>query len=165
MKKIFIVIDIILIMGFAYAQKISDTEVPAEVKEKFSILYPDNKVQKWTKEDGNYEAQFDYNTKAMCVEFDAKGKLVEIEESVANADLPIGINEYVKKNYDIKKMSEAAKITSILGIVTYEVEVKNMYLVFDKRGGFIKSKTEEREGRIRILKYNFAVHQMSSSKK
>ncbi len=132
--------------GTVSAQKISETDVPAAVKTKFANLYPNIKVEKWRKEDGNYSAEFDQNKLEMCVSIDPKGNLIHTKAKIEASGLPKGVNDYVEKKYPGKKITEACKMTNAKGVITYKAEVKEVYLVFDSKGTFIKEvKEKEKE--------------------
>jgi uncharacterized lipoprotein NlpE involved in copper resistance len=78
--------------------------------------------------------------------FNADGKLKETEQEIKTSELPKTAGDYVAKNYAGHKISEAAKITSADGKITYEAEVKKgkeeMDLIFDESGTFLKKETE-----------------------
>lgn len=146
MKKGILILAITFIGSIANAQKISESEVPASVKEKFTSLYPKCKVEKWVKEEGNFEAEFDKNKTEMSVVIDPTGKLIETETTISIASLPKAVSDYVAKNHAGKKITEAAKITSADGTVTYEAEVKEVELYFDSNGAFLRSEKEKGKG-------------------
>ena len=54
-------------------------------------------------------------------------------------DLPQTVTEYVQKNYPGEIFVEVAQITDAGGIITYEVQVKDVDLIFDSKGNFITS--------------------------
>lgn len=134
---------VILIGGTAYAQTISEQDVPVVVKSKVTSLYPGVKVEKWKKNNGNYKAQFDENKKETCVIVSPKGDLVKTKTEIDASELPSSASEYIRKNYDGKKISEAFKIIDATGVVTYKAEVDETYLLFDTNGMFIKKEKEK----------------------
>ena len=127
----------------AKAQKISDTEVPAAVKESFKKAYPAATVKKWEKEKGNYEAEFMTGKTETSVLMDANGKLLETETEIGAEQLPKAVSDYVAKNLGGKKIKEASKITDANNVVTYEAEVGEADYIFDTKGNFIKKEAED----------------------
>jgi hypothetical protein len=142
MKKGILILTIFLFGSFAYAQKIDESEIPTSVKTKFTSIYPDTKVEKWKKENGNYEARFDKNKTEMSVIIDPNGKLLETETSISISSLPIAIKDYLENNYDGKKIKEITKITYAKGTVFYETEVHETTIYFDSNGTFLRSENK-----------------------
>jgi hypothetical protein len=126
----------------ASAQKMKESDVPAAVKSGFTKLYPNSKVEKWEKENGNYEAEFDNNKVETSVVMNSNGQLMETEIEIKPSELPKAANDYVAKNLNGKKVKEAAKITDAKGTVTYEAEVDEVDYIFDSKGNFIKKEVE-----------------------
>ncbi len=140
----------ILALGFgvscANAQKLKEADVPAAVKSTFTKQYSTAKVDKWDKEDANYEVSFEYNKVEMSLLMDASGKVLENEAEIETSELPKSVTDYVAKNYAGYKLDEAAKITDAAGVVTFEAEMKKgkeeFDAVFDSSGTFIKKVVE-----------------------
>ena len=62
---------------FAYAQKVSSSDVPTAVTSQFSSLYPNSKAEQWKKEKGNYETKFTEKDTKMCVAIDPSGNVLQ----------------------------------------------------------------------------------------
>lgn len=137
---------LVLAIGFtaitANAQKMNDADIPAAVKSAFSKQYPSAKAEKWEKEDGNYEAQFDNAKVETSTLYTASGTLLETEIEINASDLPKIASDYVAKNLGDKKVKEASKITDAKGIITYEAEVDEADYIFDAKGNFQKKIVE-----------------------
>ena len=146
MKKLILTVLLGSGLSFAYAQeakekkepKLTEAEVPAAVKAKFTSLYPGVKAEKWEKENGNYEVKFHDKKTEMSILVDASGALMETETRIEVSALPKSVTDYVAKNKPGKKIKEAAKIVDAKGVMTYEAEVEKMDMLFDKDGKFIK---------------------------
>src|ERR1700739_1704920 len=136
MKKL-ILIFAITTGSFAYAQKISNSDVPAAVTSKFSSLYPNSEVKQWKKEKGNYEAKFMQSSKKKCVVIDPSGNVIKTTTDISVMELPVSVNDYVAKNYGTEKITEASKTTEANGKIKYEAKVKETHLCFDANGNFI----------------------------
>ena len=137
---------LLLAIGFttftANAQKIKDAEVPAAVTTAFSKQFPAGKVEKWEKENGNYEAEFDNGKVETSVLYSSTGTLMETEIEIKTSELPKAATDYVAKNLTGKKVKEASKITDAKGSVTYEAEVDEVDYIFDAKGNFQKKEVE-----------------------
>ena len=138
MKKIAATMLVMLFATLSFAQKMQKKNVPANVTSTFQKLYPTANKVKWDKEDEKYEASFDLNKTDNSVLMDAQGNVIESEVEIELNQLPKGILDYVKTHYAGKQAKEGAKITDAKGIITYEVEIKGMDLIFDNNGKFIK---------------------------
>jgi|ERR1051326_3775206 hypothetical protein len=143
--KTTILILIAAVSFSANAQKVKSEEVPSSVKTKQASLYPGAKVEKWEKEDGNYEAAFDNGKVETSTLFDASGNLLETETEIAANALPKGVSDYVAKNLGGKKIKEASKIVDSKNTVTYEAEVDEVDYIFDANGAFLKKSAEQKD--------------------
>lgn len=119
-------------------------EVPAGVQSKFQSMYPDVKDVKWEKEDTRFGADFDFNGVETEVQFFEDGSLFMTETKIPVDDLPSVITEYFNQNLPGKKISEASKLVTVEGIVTYEAEVDNVDYLFDAVGTFAGMEAEEK---------------------
>ena len=148
-KTIITTVALSLIAGFSYAQKVKPAEVPASVKESFAKNYPKAKVEQWEKEDGNYEAEFDWNKTESSALFDANGTFKELEQEIKTSALPAGVAGYCKTNFAGWKLDEASKITDAAGVVTYEAAMEKKEetfdAFFDDKGAFIKKGEVKKE--------------------
>ena len=119
------------------AFSISDN-TPAAVKAAIAKLYPTVKNVKYGKEDGDFEAEFKYNGKAMSVVLSAAGIVKETETTITIAQLPAAVREYVAKQMPGKKIKEAAEIVDANGVKKYEAEVGGKDYLFDTTGKLLK---------------------------
>ena len=138
MKKAILLLAIGFVAIAVNAQKIKESDVPASVKSTFTKAYPSTKVKEWEKENGNFEAAFDYKKKEMSVLIDPVGNITETETKIDVSELSKNITDYCSKKYVGKKIKEASKIVDANGIITYEAEVQKMDVLFDVNGTFIK---------------------------
>jgi len=132
------------IPGFAQEkqeQHEKSVKAPAAAQAAFKKAYPAVTNEKWTKEDGNYEANFKQGATAMSVIYNASGALQETEEAIAQTALPANATAYVKQHYK-KPVKEVEKVTKANGDVCYEVEIGDKEAVFDKDGKFIKEQED-----------------------
>lgn len=132
--------------GFAQKEKEEKGEKsinpPASIKTAFEKAFPKASKVKWKKEDGDIEAAFTQDGREMSVVYDSKGALKETETDIKVSELPAAVAEYVKRHYKGAKIHEAAKVLKPNGEINYEAEVKDLDLVFDANGKFIKAEKD-----------------------
>jgi len=138
MKKAILILAIGFVAIAVNAQKIKESDVPASVKATFTKAYPSTKVKEWEKENGNFEAAFDFKKEKMSVLIDPAGNITETETKIEVSELSKNITDYCSKKYVGKKIKEASKIVDANGIITYEAEVQKLDMLFDVNGNFIK---------------------------
>jgi hypothetical protein len=147
MKTTYLLLSALFVSSVGMAQKIKETEVPGPVMSSFHDNFKNIKAEKWEKEAGNYEAEFDVNKVETSANFTTDGKLIETETEIAINALPEMVKGYITKNYAGYKTLEAAKIVESGGKVKYEAEMKKgkeeFDLLFDDGGNFIEKKTDK----------------------
>lgn len=151
MKAKIFLIALLLASFTVFAQ---ETKVPKIVKDSFTKLYPKVTDVKWDKEGKTeFEAGFKENGKDVSVVFDEKGNLIETETAIQINELPKSAASFLEKNYTGFKISEAAKIISAKGEVTFEAEITKdkvkKDLLFDSKGNIdqkdMSSENEDEE--------------------
>ena len=142
MKPLILMMALVLVMGYANAQKIDASKVPEAVKTAFAKQNPAISNVKWEMEHGKYEAGFKKEGHSMSALYEPNGTMTESEMEIKVADLPASVKNYVKDNYKGKNIKEAAKITKADGSVNYEAEVNGVDLIFDTNGKFLKADKE-----------------------
>lgn len=135
-------IGLMLTVHTTYAPTVKTAAVPAAVKTALTQKYPNATAVTWEKEKGNYEASWGGKSKEDNeVLFTPEGKLVQTVVAIPTTALPIGVVDYVKKNYPGARLKEAGKVTAADGKIGYEVEVNKKDMIFDASGNFVR--TEE----------------------
>lgn len=138
MKKIVILFLAMLGFTFAHAQKISVKEVPEIVRNILQKNYPGAKGIRWTKENADYEADFEVKDADYSLLIDVSGNILETEIGIKIDELPENVKAYIAKEYSGQKIKEAAKIIDNKGVLTYEAEIKGRDLIFSSKGNLIK---------------------------
>lgn len=131
-------------------KKISKKELPAPVLAAFKKAYPKASIKGLNEEKKDGKTYFEIESKDGKLERDllylADGSVVEIEESVAVADLPAAVKGAVEAKYPKANMAKAEKVTKGTD-VTYSVKVKTdkgkVTLDVDASGKILK---EEKAG-------------------
>ena len=144
MKTLFTIVTLGLGLCLANAQTVKEAEVPTAVKDALKKQYPAAKVEKWEKEEANYEVEFSFNKVETFAVYDSNGKFIESEIEIKESELPKEVAEYFAKNLPRKKIKESAKITDAEGKICYEAESDGFDYIFDSNGAFIK-KEEKKE--------------------
>ncbi len=147
MKKLILIASSLCMINTARAQDLKVTEVPDLVKQSFSKVYPNIKVDAWEKEAANYEAEFHLNNVESSALFSEQGNFIELEQEIVLTDLPKAAIDYCHLNYKDYKLNEAAIIKDVYKRATYEVELKKgkekFDLLFDEQGNFVKKEEVE----------------------
>jgi len=138
MKTTILTVFVAFAIGNANAQRIKESEVPAAVISSFQNNFKGIKAERWGKESGNYEAEFDLKDKEASATFAPDGKWIETEVEIPMSEMPKAAAEYIAKNYDGKRVRETAKITTADGKVKYEAEIRKQDLLFDENGNLLK---------------------------
>jgi hypothetical protein len=142
MKNLFLISVFSFSVSLTSAQTVKETEVPSPVKTIFNKQYPNTKVDKWEKEDGNFEAEFKQNKKEVSVVISPDGKIMETETKIENSALPKAAADYIAKNMASKKIKEVSKITFADKSINYEADLGDMDFIFDAKGNFIKKEVD-----------------------
>lgn len=140
MKKLILVLAIAGISAHVQAQKVKTSSVPVAVTTAFNKSHQTVKEVEWSLKDGNnYEAEYKEGKVEMFTKYDASGNLMETKMEIAGSELPAPVMSYIKQNYKEDEVKKAFKITDSYSTVTYKAKVKDMILLFDSNGTFIKS--------------------------
>ncbi|HEY3251500.1 MAG TPA: PepSY-like domain-containing protein [Ignavibacteria bacterium] len=145
MKKLIVILFICAFGLSINAQNLKESDIPSPVKEKFSSMYPHVTDAKWEMENGKYEAEFKQNNVETSVLFEANGTYFQTEVEIPVSSLPAGVSDYVSKNLRDSKITEASKIFSSKGIVTYEAEIGRTDYLFDATGNFLSKESDTNE--------------------
>jgi len=113
---------LMLLASATFGNSLNTKQVPAAVTQSFSRLYPQVTKAKWSRENGDYEANFTLHSQEMSVIFNARGKRLETETEIPVSQLPQTIQKNLKQKFQGYKITEAAKIQSN-GTTKYEAEI------------------------------------------
>jgi low affinity Fe/Cu permease len=135
-KKLLILLVIALVPCGGLAQKLSVKSIPTSVKVSFKRAYPLAIDINWTKQEGNYSAEFEIGTISKSATYDPFGMIVQSWEKLPNTDLPTIATEFIDKNYQEYSINRVRKVTNSMNVVTYEVKLTNRLVLFDSLGNF-----------------------------
>jgi hypothetical protein len=136
-----------IFLGFfnqSQAQSVSKiaAEIPAAVIASNKNGHPKATQIEWSKKGTNFESKFTENGNIKIITYDEFGNSLEEEEIISVGALPADVMKFVKSHYKNPNIDEASRIKNQKGIITYEVEIKGMNLIFDANGVFLKSEKE-----------------------
>ena len=145
MKKLFILFFMVFAVS-ACSQ--GNKNIPESLQSKFKTLYPKADEVEWSKEEGNYEVNFELDDVEMSVVLDSKGSLLETETEIDTDNLPDVIKSSIEKDFAGYNIKEASKIVKD-SKTTYEAELEKdgekSDAIFDTNGKFIEEVEEKDE--------------------
>ena len=149
MKKTVFMCAFALITGNLAAQKIEEANVPSTIKTTFAKSFPNVKGVKWSKEkEGEFEAEFKNGGVEQSANFDETGKWLVTETKINKKDLPLAVQDALKKEFAGYKIEEATKIESLKNGSCFEAEIEKGKETFDvllTADGKLLSKTKVEE--------------------
>ncbi|MBC7447748.1 MAG: hypothetical protein H7330_06770 [Hymenobacteraceae bacterium] len=116
---------------------------PAVVRAAFATQFPAVTGGRWEKEGSAYEVSFTRKGVQTSAVYGASGAFQELEEDVVVGALPAPATAYLAKHYAGRKVSEAARITTAGGTMSWEAEVGGRDVLFDAAGRFQQVATED----------------------
>lgn len=140
MKKKNLLFSFLIATGMsAFAQQSTTpaSEIPANVKNTLTAVYPNATNVTWTKEMGFFIPSFTDNGAQTKLLIDLKGSRIQTSVKIAKTDLPASTNSYIANNYPGKPIKDVEKLTMINNSTRYEVMVSQEDLIFDGNGAFI----------------------------
>ena len=138
MKKLILLIATVFMISSSYAQALTSTDVPAPVSKTFVKSHPKVTTVEWTKVADNYRANYVVDSTDRSTTYTAAGKVIETEKQISVASLPTLAIKYVNENFKDGYVKKSTEITSSKGKVTYSVKIKDMVLMFDSNGKYLK---------------------------
>jgi len=115
------------ITSIALAQQLSADKVPSVVRQAYEAKFSRVRKVEWKlKSDNNYEAEFKLNGVKVAAKFDANGKWLESEITIARAKLPAGVRATISKQFGGYKIIETQTIERFdQKLIQYEVHFED----------------------------------------
>jgi uncharacterized membrane protein YkoI len=124
-------------------------DVPQAVKTAFNQKFSNATKVKWENEDENeWEAEFKMSGKEYSANFDSKGKWLETEYEIKKSEIPEAVQKTIKSEFREYEMEEAEVAENADGIfyeVKFEMDEKDMEVVFKADGTVVKKESENEE--------------------
>ena len=133
----------------AFAQKVSEADVPQPVKAAFTKQFPKAEHAKWEMEDKkDYEVDFQQGGGKWSAKYAADAKWLETEHAIKPEELPAPVRAAIAASYADHKLEAAELVESPQG-TTYEVDLEkgeqSLEVVFGADGKVLKSVVEEED--------------------
>ena len=131
MKSIRIVLAFACLgVSAAYAQKIHEDKVPANVLSNFKKQFTTTKSQ-WEMDETDFEVNFKINGTEYSAKYDQLGNWLETEQEIKKSELPVSINQSIEKEFPKTEVEEVEKVSYPNHKTVYELEIKNREQKFE----------------------------------
>jgi len=131
-----------------YGETVQKKDVPDAVVQHFAKQFPKVENVQWSKEHGEFEANFEQDDQEMSATYDAQGNHIETETEMATDQLPQTVKSTIAKQFSGYDLREAAKIVKNEG-TTYEAELhkgeKSFDVIFNADGTVVKNGNKNHE--------------------
>ncbi|MBS4029251.1 MAG: PepSY-like domain-containing protein [Ignavibacteriales bacterium] len=137
---------------FTSEQTLKKKDVPKAVLQAFAKTYPKATTMGYSKENEGktiaYEVESKEGTVTRDILYDAKGNVLEVEESVTKDELPQAIRDVIAKDYAKATIEKCEKLTK--GEMTqFEIHVtsgkKTSEVLFDSNGKLVEKPKKEKD--------------------
>ncbi len=139
-----------------YERKVEEKDVPPAVLQAFKAAYPNAEVRGYSEEaEGKeklYEISFVNEGKQIDIAYASEGKLLEVEETIAQADLPEAVRAELARAFpqaEIQRVESIRKGEKLLYEIKLNVqaqgETKRYELVFEASGKLLQEEIEGEE--------------------
>jgi hypothetical protein len=142
MKKIILLIAIMGMITFTYAQTLMPNDVPAKVSKAFEKSHPKISQVEWNQIGDTYKATYIADEKNMAVVYNTSGKKIETEKEINISQLPISVLKYVNDNFPGEVIKKKVLITDAKGRSSYELQVNQQDLAFNSQGKLLQPETK-----------------------
>ena len=124
MKKIILTLVIAVSTLSTLSSYASETKVTAKVLDAFKTEFNSASEVEWTVGDNYYVATFTYNEKYVFAYYNAEGILLGLTHYITTADLPMGLQNSLKKDYNDYWVSDLFEVAKN-GRTEYYVTLEN----------------------------------------
>ncbi len=121
------------------AQNIKSSEVPEDVIQQFSFIYPDAQRVSWKLKKEKYQADFKNDKKATKAIFQPDGSLFLTKTEIKVCALPPSAVGFLTKDEPDVKIDIACIIEDHQGVITFEAIVDKTEFLFDNTGQYLVS--------------------------
>jgi Putative beta-lactamase-inhibitor-like, PepSY-like len=146
-----LVILLVSIPSIALAQVTAENVPPVVRQACEAKFFGVRKVEWKIKSDHNYEAEFKLNSVEVAAKFDANGKWLETETTIARAKLPADVRATISKKFDGYKIIETQTVERFdHTMLLYEVHlegVKEVIKTLFEENGTLVSQSSKRKKR------------------
>lgn len=151
MKQLIVLITILLFTGNAFAEKISQDNIPAVVLNAFQLKYPNAEDVSWKLDAGKYYVHFRVKSKENKLVMDYKGTTLRHSQDLYISEVPMAVQETILTKLPYFDVHDADRY-EIGDSVTYEVRFrmdgKNHFFWINEDGQLLKYRKELRDNEI-----------------
>jgi len=134
-----------MVVSFAAAQEIQETQVPSVVLNAFQLKFPGIKETEWELKDGVYKVECEVQSREHDLWIDKNGVVQSHKQDFPKKELPQPIVAYINQHFKDYKIDDADKITAG-GKVSYEVDIEkkpeDRKLIFSEEGILLENKVD-----------------------
>ncbi|MFO7658195.1 MAG: hypothetical protein R6W78_14135 [Bacteroidales bacterium] len=141
MKHIIVLPILFFLLGTAYAQNISQGNIPAVVLNSFQLRSPNNKDAKWKLDDGNYHVDFKVNNKPNRLILDYKGNILKHIQDLYVSEIPNVVLETVKAKvtfFDVHDADRLEEKGSVVYQINFKISGKKYFFLINDKGKLLK---------------------------
>lgn len=146
MRKIVIIsFFLLLLSGFATAQTISQSKVPAVVVNAFRVKFPNASEVKWKLNDGVYEVACRINQKANEVRIDYRGKILMHQQDLYISEIPKNVLSTIQSKepfFDVNDADVVYENGNIIYQIKFENNNRERFFWIDTKGCIVKFRKE-----------------------
>lgn len=149
MKKVFVMSAAVLLffVSSAFAQEISQNEVPSVIVNNFQQAFPKASDVEWEKKVNSYKVEFETGIfeDEHEVWYDKTGKMLRHKEEISRRAIPKAIITAIKNDFNGYKIDDVDKTTEG-DAVTYKVDLEKPHselkVIFDANGKVLSQKRD-----------------------
>lgn len=172
MKSIISLILFILLTCSAFAQEISQSNVPAVVLNNFQLKYPNADDVNWKLDKGKYKINFKLRSKTTILTMDFKGNVLELVQEIFINDIPKSVLEIIRDkitNFDIAKVEKYVVNNKTSYEIQFKIDGKNNYFYINEKGELVKYRKELKDTELplnitKIISDQFGTFELDRSK-
>jgi hypothetical protein len=125
MKKVTFIFLLSLFMGMvSFSQELVPGKVPVPVRQSFTKQFPNAKSVKYEQNNADYVISFLEQDKQFIFTYNSAGKVLESDQEITPAQLPIEVSSAVTKNFPGYDIATAVKREAPDKGICYEMDLK-----------------------------------------
>ena len=136
--RILIILLSILCFSTFKAQVLKEAQVPAVIRNKVKEGYPSIKVLEWKKAGSRYKVFYviSDSIRATLI-YEQSGMFIESEKRIGFQEIPISIQKQVVRKMPGKAISDAFRVVTATGGMSYKLIIDGKEQYFDPQGNLL----------------------------
>lgn len=172
MKRIIGLLVFTLFLGNAFAQKISQGNVPAAVINAFQLKSPNATDANWKLEKGYYRVKYKVNSKDNKLNLDNNGNMLKHEQDLYDSEIPHVAMETIQSKvafYDVNDADRVEENGKITYEINLEISAKDHDFWIDETGSLLKYVKELKDSEVptailSMIDTNYGTFEIKNSK-